>query len=227
MARLALMALLLLAASLLTFSAQENEGDPGERPNILFIMTDQQSATMMSCTGNAYLKTPSLDRLAASGMRFERAYSPNPVCVPSRTSMMTGYFPSVFGVSTNGDAKDAVIPENVLNNTMGKLMQRAGYNCVYGGKTHWAKGLDIESCGFENLTSNTREELAEKCASYLRNKPAEPFFMVASLINPHDICYVEIDATIEHYGLPEFAPGAAMERQKIAEAVSLAEEAKR
>ena len=70
---------------------------PGaERPNILFIMTDQQSATMMSCTGNTYLKTPSLDQLAASGMRFELAYSPNPVCIPSRTSMMTGYFPSSF-----------------------------------------------------------------------------------------------------------------------------------
>ena len=197
-----------------------------ERPNILFIMTDQQSATMMSCTGNSYLKTPSLDQLAASGMRFELAYSPNPVCIPSRTSMMTGYFPSTFGVSGNGDAKDAVIPQNVLNNTMGKLMQNGGYHCVYGGKTHWARGLDMETCGFENLTSNTREELAETCASFFRSKPAEPFFMVASLINPHDICYVEIDATIDYYNLPEFAPGAVVEREKIAEAVSLAEQAK-
>ena len=102
-------------------------------PNILFIMTDQQFAGMMSCTGNAYLETPALDRLAASGMRFELAYSPNPVCIPSRTSMMTGYFPSAFGVTHNSDAKGAVIPGRVLENTMGKLMQRAGYRCVYGG----------------------------------------------------------------------------------------------
>ena len=90
-------------------------------------MTDQQSATMMSCTGNTYLKTPSLDQLAASGMRFELAYSPNPVCIPSRTSMMTGYFPSTFGVSGNGDAKDAVIPQNVLNN---KRKSDCNYNYI-------------------------------------------------------------------------------------------------
>ncbi len=195
-------------------------------PNILFIMTDQQYAGMMSCTGNTYLETPALDQLAASGMRFELAYSPNPVCVPSRTSMMTGYFPSAFGVTDNGDAKDAVISSHVLENTMGKLMQRAGYHCVYGGKTHWAKGLNMETCGFEELTRNTREELAETCAEFFRRIPEEPFFMVASLINPHDICYVEIDATIKHYGLPGFAPDATVEREKIAEAVKLADEAK-
>ncbi|MHC4541871.1 MAG: sulfatase-like hydrolase/transferase, partial [Planctomycetota bacterium] len=44
-----------------------------ERPNILFIMTDQQSAGMMSCMGNKWLKTPAMDRLAASGIRFDRA----------------------------------------------------------------------------------------------------------------------------------------------------------
>ena len=206
------------------FKQDSDEAD--SPPNILFIMTDQQYAGMMSCTGNAYLETPALDRLAASGMRFELAYSPNPVCIPSRTSMVTGYFPSAFGVTHNRDAKDAVIPGQVLENTLGKLMQRAGYRCVYGGKTHWARGLDMESCGFEDLTRNEREELADKCAGFLRSKPEEPFFMVASFINPHDICYVEIDATIEYYGLPEFAPNARVERQKIDEAVQLAEKAR-
>ncbi len=50
-----------------------------KKPNILFIMTDQQSATMLSCAGNKNLKTPALDALAASGVRFERAYACNPV----------------------------------------------------------------------------------------------------------------------------------------------------
>ena len=218
--------LLLLLSFIVILSSCQSVAREKAQPNIIFIMTDQQSATMMSCTGNNYLETPALDRLASSGMRFELAYSPNPVCVPSRTSMMTGYFPSAFGVTSNGDAKDAVIPSDVLENTMGKLMQRAGYHCVYGGKTHWAEGLDMETCGFEEISRNTREELAETCAEYFRSKPEEPFFMVASLINPHDICYVEIDATIEYYGLPEFAPGAVVEREKIAEAVRLADKAK-
>jgi arylsulfatase A-like enzyme len=203
-----------------------NPGAAGNPPNILFIITDQQYAGMMSCTGDPYLETPALDRLAASGMRFELAYSPNPVCIPSRTSMMTGYFPSAFGVTGNGDAGDAVIPDQVLDNTLGKLMQQAGYRCLYGGKTHWARGLDMESCGFEEFSRDTREQLAEACATFFKSKPEEPFFLVASLINPHDICYVEIDATIAHYGLPEFAPNAKVERQKIAEAVRLAEAAK-
>ena len=205
---------------------KKDTGEADALPNILFIMTDQQYAGMMSCTGNAYLKTPALDRLAASGMRFELAYSPNPVCVPSRTSMVTGYFPSAFGITHNRDAKDAVIPVQVIENTMGKLMKRAGYRCIYGGKTHWARGLDMESCGFEDLTRDEREGLADKCADFFHSQPEEPFFMVASFINPHDICYVEIDAAIEYYGLPEFAPNNRVERQKIAEAVQLAEKAR-
>jgi choline-sulfatase len=220
------MLVLFMSLALSACGLQKDSGDPGTPPNILFIMTDQQYAGMMSCTGNPYLQTPALDKLAASGMRFELAYSPNPVCIPSRTSMMTGFFPSAFGVTGNGDAKDAEIPENVLENTMGKLLKRAGYRCLYGGKTHWARGLDMETCGFEDISRNTREELAETCAEFFRNQPEEPFFLVASLINPHDICYVEIDATIAHYGLPEFAPKAVVERQKIAQAVKLAEEAK-
>ena len=71
--------------TLATDSAPENQ-----RPNILFIMTDQQHAAMMSCTGNKWLKTPALDSLAREGVRFERAYSVNPYCVPSRTAMATG-----------------------------------------------------------------------------------------------------------------------------------------
>ena len=60
------------------------------KPNILVIMTDQQQAGMMSCAGNATVKTPMMDSLAATGARFELAYCANPVCVPSRVSMLTG-----------------------------------------------------------------------------------------------------------------------------------------
>ena len=195
-------------------------------PNILFIMTDQQHAGMMSCAGNRRLQTPAMDRLAASGMRFELAYSPNPVCVPSRTAMMTGLFPSALGFESNGDAPSARIPDSVLQHTMGRLLRQAGYETVFGGKTHWARGLNYETCGFDNLTRDDREELAQACVDYLHQEHSKPFLLVASFINPHDICFVEIDATIKRYGLPPFAPGAKTERQKIAEAVRLAEQAK-
>jgi arylsulfatase A-like enzyme len=49
------------------------------KPNVLYIITDQQSNNMMSCTGNKFLKTPNLDRLAQSGYRFDKTYCANPV----------------------------------------------------------------------------------------------------------------------------------------------------
>ena len=55
------------------------------RPNILHIITDQQCAFAMSCTGNRWLKTPNLDALAARGVRFERAYTAQPVCVANQS----------------------------------------------------------------------------------------------------------------------------------------------
>ena len=59
-------------------------------PNILFIITDQHHANMLSSAGNPYLKTKALDGMAKAGIRFTNAYVTNPVCVPSRISMATG-----------------------------------------------------------------------------------------------------------------------------------------
>lgn len=220
----------LILASICTLCSEGFAANPpavASRPNILFIMTDQQSAGMMSCAGNKYLKTPALDALAASGMRFEKAYSPNPVCIPARTAIVTGRFPSAFGFSSNEDAKKAVVPPQVLDNTMGKVLQRAGYRTVYGGKTHWAGGLNPKNTGFEFLTSDPRDTLAEKCADFLRGKQEKPFFLVASFMNPHDICYVGLDATSKHYGLPLLSEKEATEdRANIAAAIRLADKAK-
>lgn len=79
---------LLIAPSLLSAGVNSQK-----KPNILFIMTDQQHDRMMSCADNPWLNTPHLDGLAAEGIRFEKAYATNPVCVPSRVSMATGMMP--------------------------------------------------------------------------------------------------------------------------------------
>ena len=109
------------------------EGQSQQRPNILFIMTDQQSAHMLSCAGNEWLKTPSLDRLATSGIRFERAYASNPVCVPSRFSLQTGRMPSTIGLNWNHPAN---VPQSIVEQSLGNLFSNAGYETVYGGKVH-------------------------------------------------------------------------------------------
>src|SRR6476620_1576970 len=96
-----LSACLSLTGQQFAIAADKTRPSDNSRPNILFIMTDQQHAGMLSCTGNPYLKTPALDSLAAAGTRFELAYVTNPVCVPSRFSLQTGRMPSAIGMGTN------------------------------------------------------------------------------------------------------------------------------
>lgn len=68
------------------------------RPNILFILSDDQGAWAMRCAGNTDIITPNLDRLAAEGVRFENFYCASPVCSPARASILTGEMPSCHGV---------------------------------------------------------------------------------------------------------------------------------
>ncbi|MBM4093291.1 MAG: sulfatase [Planctomycetes bacterium] len=174
----------LLLAPLASFAAPE-------RPNVLFICTDQQHAGMLSCAGNRWLKTPAMDSLAATGARFERAYSVNPVCVPSRTGMLTGYTPSRFGMQSNGELATTGIPDDIQRQTMGWLFRNAGYETAYGGKTH-VPGK-ISDYGFDVLTADQRDGLAAACVAFLNKAHDKPFLLVASFINPHDICYMAIN----------------------------------
>jgi len=192
------------------------------RPNVLVILTDQQHAGMLSCAGNRYLKTPALDGLAAGGVRFERAYCANPVCIPSRFSMFTGVMPSRIGMEHNQHGSNPVAPE-IFHHTMGTVFSEAGYRTVYGGKIHLPgarKG--IQAYGFQEcLTRDERAGLADACAGFLRQKQDRPFLLVASLINPHDICYMAIDAYARSRNAPPDYPKSTRERQCLAEALRL------
>ena len=171
------------------------------KPNILVIITDQQHAGMLSCTGNAWVKTPNLDRLAGGGVRFEKAYCANPVCVPSRFTMFSGTMPSVIGMDCNKSVVHQT-PARILHNTMGTVFKRADYRTVYGGKSHFPKTGTrqnaVEAYGFEPLrqqgNEEGREELAEDCVAFLQKKQERPFLLVASFINPHDICLLAMSA---------------------------------
>ena len=107
------------------------------QPNILFIMTDQQSADALSCRmGDRYLKTPALDRLAARGTFFTRAYSPNPLCMPARNSIFTGRHPHETGVTDNSDMRSGRTLDPADFPTLGTYFRRAGYETAYFGKWH-------------------------------------------------------------------------------------------
>lgn len=174
-------------------SAGDGPG-PEERPNVLFIMTDQQHTSMMSCTGNKWLHTPALDRLAASGIRFERAYASNPVCAPSRFSLQTGRMPSEIGMGRNSDDKTAVVTDTMMEQCVGNLFRDAGYETVYGGKIHLPVRMNkVEDIGYRQLPGDRRQILADNCAEFIKGPHERPFFMFASFVNPHDICYMAIN----------------------------------
>ena len=157
------------------------------KPNIIFVFTDQQSASMMSCAGNQYVNTPAMDSLAAKGVRFERAYCTNPVCLPSRFSLMTGRMPSALNIRSNEDGHIEKKPEDITKNGFGWFFRNAGYDVAYGGKEHLPE-MRAADLGFDYITSDERDGLADVCAEYIRQKRDRPFLLVASFINPHDIC---------------------------------------
>ncbi len=73
------------------------------RPNVLWIFCDELRTDALGCYGNDYatIRTPNIDRIAASGLRFEQCFVTSPVCVSSRTSMLTGLYPEQTGVYHN------------------------------------------------------------------------------------------------------------------------------
>ncbi len=102
--------------------------------NLLYILTDQQRFDTLSCAGSTVMQTPNLDNLASQGVRFENAYSPCPVCVPCRTSVLTGHTIEKTQVRSNSDAKrdEAVCPQPSYDN----ILANHGYSTEYHGKFH-------------------------------------------------------------------------------------------
>jgi choline-sulfatase len=107
-------------------------------PNIVFILTDDQGAWAMGCAGNSEIQTPNLDRLAASGIRFDNFFCTSPVCSPARASIITGKIPSQHGVQ---DFIKRGPETNALDFLEGQLMYTDiladnGYICGLSGKWH-------------------------------------------------------------------------------------------
>ena len=161
------------------------------RPNILFIITDQQFSDAMSCSGNYELHTPAMDSLASNGVSFTKAYCSNPLCVPSRTSMFTGRMPHRTGVMMNMLTKKNSVTVPML----GKTMSGSGYDCGYFGKWHLAIPTEqVKLHGFpapkHTVEGSPKRDpkTAEDCVKFVKKKREKPFFAVASFVNPHDIC---------------------------------------
>jgi arylsulfatase A-like enzyme len=121
-----------------------------ERPNILFITADQMRWDAMGCMGDPVIKTPNIDRLAARGTLFRNAFTPNPICVPARASIMTGNQPQVCTGNKNnsGRIRDG---QPLLT----EILKSAGYRTYALGKLHFtpysAPGEPRLVHGFEHV----------------------------------------------------------------------------
>ncbi len=105
---------------------------PSTRPNILFFFTDQQRADTVGCYGSSIGLTPNLDAMAADGVRFDLAFTAQPVCGPARALLQTGVYPTVTGCFRNG----IPLPQDAT--TIAHLLKGAGYEVGYIGKWHLA-----------------------------------------------------------------------------------------
>ncbi len=166
---------------------------PRGRPNILFIMTDQQFGDAMSCRmGSDYIHTPAMDSLAETGMMYTRAYTSNPLCMPARNSIFTGRYPHETRVTMNAGAR--LDTKEFVN--MGTYFRQGGYETYYVGKWHLcfdrkktsAHGFETAECLHGNGHDGEVANLAVKYLSGKRGKGGKPFLAVVSLSNPHDIC---------------------------------------
>ncbi|MBI1356679.1 MAG: sulfatase-like hydrolase/transferase [Acidobacteria bacterium] len=188
----------------------------GQKPkrNLLFLCSDQHQTAASGCYGSTEALTPHIDRIAADGMRFERAYCQSPVCVPSRGSIITGLYPHKHGARILQDALSDDVP------TVAHLFRGEGYRTAAIGKMHFVDetrrhGFDHRihhddfnrrltkaelqairkdqggAGGTNGVRSKLPERLfqdtfyAEETVDFLRANKGAPFCVWSSFIMPH------------------------------------------
>ncbi len=202
--RLPLMILAFLAWSCLAH-AQDTQ-----KPNVLFLMVDDLRPEL-GCYGHAQVKTPNIDALASSGVRFERAYCQYPLCNPSRASLLTGRYPTTTGVMDNVTWFGAAHPEFV---SLPRHFKANGYATLRTGKIFhggiddadaWTKGG--EKRAFEGARKPAKPQkpgqsdrivvldgegeshgdhrTATRAIEFLRAHKDQPFFLACGFTKPH------------------------------------------
>ena len=126
--------------ALLALLAVGSAAAAADRPNILFIFSDDHAYQAVSAYGSGLNKTPNIDRLATEGVRFDRCYVTNSLCGPSRACILTGKYSHKNGFCTNRDVFDN------RQMTFAKLLQQSGYQTAIIGKWH----LLTEPKGFDH-----------------------------------------------------------------------------
>jgi arylsulfatase A len=177
-----------------------------EKPNILFILTDDLGAADLACTGSDLYRTPNLDKLAAQGVTFTRAYSSAHVCSPTRAALQTGKTPARLHLTDwlRGHLKPYAklrvpdwtmgLPSSELS--FAKVLQPQGYSAGWFGK--WHAGENARELGYtaghEDWNENRKDDAKDPKGVFTLNRQAmefiekngdKPFFIGLSHYSPH------------------------------------------
>ena len=166
-----------------------------ERPNILYVMTDDQGYWDTGATGNPHIDTPNMDRIAAEGVQLKRYYAA-PVCSPTRAGFMTGRYylrTGLYNTRFGGDT----LGQNEI--TVGQLLQQAGYRTGLFGKWHLGKypGFQPQQRGFDEFFGHYHghiERYQFPDQVYHNGKPVEARGYVSDLFTDASIDFIEQSA---------------------------------
>lgn len=174
------------------------------RPNILVLISDQESEVFEEEVARGLLHLPNRESLEQRGIRLTRVCVTAPQCSPSRSTLMTGLYPHNAGVVTNVDrgSLGRTLPPAIP--TLGKAFRDQGYTTAYLGKWHLTNGIGggvspahdskaLEAYGFDHyhFMSDSRahhDQLADAAANWIKEAPSTPWLLVVSFpFSPHDI----------------------------------------
>jgi N-sulfoglucosamine sulfohydrolase len=169
-----------------------------EKPNILFLLSDDHSYPYLSCYGSKNVRTPTIDKLAAEGMKFHRFFTGAPQCVPSRATLMTGRSPVAARITRFSSplaADETTLPE-VLRDSAGYhtgICGRSYHLDGSGGRTGAELSAYIEEQGMKTfhkrvhyLKPGSDKQVVGLLEEFLDSVPkGKPFFMWANYSDPH------------------------------------------
>lgn len=183
------------------------------KPNIVFILTDDQGYWALGCNGNSEIITPNIDKLAEGGARFENFYCVSPVCSPARASLLTGRIPSQHGVHDwirEGNTGPGAI--EYLQGMRGYTddLAEAGYQCALSGKWHLGDSIHpqkgftywyahqmgggnyynapmIKNGELMNEEGYVTDAITDNAISFMKemNEKEEPFYLSVHYTAPH------------------------------------------
>ncbi len=178
-----------------------------KRPNILLLYTDQQRWDALGANGNREIITPNLDALAARGANFTRCFVQNPVCMPSRISMLSGRYPSSLGITHMG----VPVPEDIV--TLPRILKGYGYRTANIGKLHFLPHANRDhrlphpSYGFDRLEIADEPGVYEDAyRAWVRRQAPEQMDKISAGIPPNSRVWqrtMGIEDGVAHRGDPE------------------------